>query len=331
VGRAIKSQEIERPGLQLQQYEYERTEMADKINLSWDDIRERAETIAVEIKANLGKLSYDPIIGIKLYGIPRGGIYAAQAVLQELQRLNVPCVLMEKDQPVHVYIDDIIDTGATANRYQRGNDTPFYALVDKQGRDIKLNKWISFPWERMTNDDGPVENIRRLLEFIGEDLNRDGLKETPERVIKSFGKLFGGYEQVPEDVIKVFDDRCDEMVIVKDIEFFSTCEHHMLPFHGKAHIAYIPDGKVIGVSKLVRILEIYSRRLQIQERICQQVTQAIDSLLKPHGAACVLEAQHFCMTARGVEKQNSIMVTSSLTGVFRDKPEARSEFMSMIK
>ena len=142
--------------------------------------------------------------------------------------------------------------------------------------------------------------------------------------------MFGGYKQKPADVIKVFDDDCDEMVLVKDIEFFSNCEHHMLPFSGKAHIAYIPNGKVIGVSKLVRILEIYTRRLQIQERICQQVTEAIQGMLNPLGAACVLEATHNCMTSRGVEKQHSIMVTSSLTGVFKDRSEVRNEFISMI-
>ncbi|GAG88950.1 unnamed protein product, partial [marine sediment metagenome] len=143
---------------------------------------------------------------------------------------------------------------------------------------------------------------------------REGLKETPKRVSKSFAKLYGGYAMKASDHMKTFSDGvCDEMVIVKDIEFFSTCEHHMLPFFGRAHIAYIPNKKVIGVSKLVRILEVYARRLQIQERICQQVTEALDTNLSPLGSACVLEAQHFCMTARGVEKQHSIMVTSSLT------------------
>ncbi len=131
--------------------------------------------------------------------------------------------------------------------------------------------------------------------------------------------------------MKTFEDgSCDEVVLLKDIEFVSHCEHHMLPFLGKAHIAYIPNGKVLGVSKLARLLEIYSRRLQIQERLCQQITTALDEHLKPLGSACVIEAQHLCMVARGVQKQNSVMVTSSLTGVFRDKGEARSELLDMI-
>ena len=121
------------------------------------------------------------------------------------------------------------------------------------------------------------------------------------------------------------------MVILKNIEFYSTCEHHMLPFYGKAHIAYIPDKKIIGISKLARILEIYARRLQIQERLCQQVTEVIDGMIKPKGSACILEAWHFCIAGRGIEKQNSILVTSSLTGAFKESAKTRSELMNMIK
>jgi GTP cyclohydrolase I len=183
----------------------------------------------------------------------------------------------------------------------------------------------------MTNQTGVEENIRRILEYIGEDTSRDGLLETPKRVIASYQKLFGGYAVNPKDIIKVFDDTCDEMVILKNVEFYSTCEHHMLPFYGKAHIAYLPNRKVMGISKLARILEIYARRLQIQERLCRQVTEMIDTFLAPKGSACILEAQHFCMTSRGVEKQNSIMVTSSLTGNFKTNQETRAEFMKLIK
>lgn len=177
-----------------------------------------------------------------------------------------------------------------------------------------------------------LTGIDGIIRLIGDSPIREGLLETPLRVIKSFDKLYGGYDQNVEDVVKVFEDGCcDEMVLLKDIEFYSTCEHHMLPFFGQAHIAYIPDKKVIGVSKLARILEIYSRRLQIQERICQQVTTALDKVLNPIGSACILEAQHFCMTARGVEKQKSIMVTSSLTGEFRENANTRSELLTLIK
>lgn len=177
-----------------------------------------------------------------------------------------------------------------------------------------------------------VQDIKNLIEYLGDDPNREGLQDTPKRVIISYDHLFSGYGQRVEDVLKVFeDDTSDQMILLKEIEFYSTCEHHMLPFFGKAHIAYIPNGKVVGISKLARILEIFSRRLQIQERLAQNVTEALMSHLNPLGAACLLEAQHFCMTSRGVQKQNSIMVTSSLEGVFRENASVKTEFLALIK
>ena len=174
-------------------------------------------------------------------------------------------------------------------------------------------------------------HIKALLEYIGENPNREGLLETPKRIRKSWDKLFGGYKKDPKELLKTFDkETYDQMVVLKDIEFYSTCEHHFLVFSGKAHIAYIPNKKVIGVSKLARLLEIYARRAQIQERIGEQVTTFLMKELKAKGAACVLEAQHMCMTSRGVEKQNAKMVTSSLKGAFLKEPETRQEFFSMI-
>jgi len=175
---------------------------------------------------------------------------------------------------------------------------------------------------------------KNILDFIGDDCERQGLKETPDRIIKSYKTLFCGYKRNPAEVFKIFDleEEYDEMVLLKNVEFYSFCEHHFLPFFGKAHIAYIPEGpdKVVGVSKLARLLEIYSRRLQIQERIGKQITSDLVKYLNPKGAGCILEAQHFCMMARGVEKQNSILVTSSLTGCFKNL-ETRTEFLSLIK
>jgi GTP cyclohydrolase IA len=179
--------------------------------------------------------------------------------------------------------------------------------------------------------DASVLAIKSILKYIGDDPRRDGLFETPTRVVKSWEEIYAGYKQYPEDVITTFEDDCDEVVIVKDIEFSSMCEHHMLPFIGKAHIGYIPDGKVLGLSKMPRILDIYAKRLQIQERICQQVTKALDKYVKPIGSACVIEAVHMCMSCRGVKKQHSKAITSSLTGAFKTDPAARQEFMGMIK
>lgn len=173
--------------------------------------------------------------------------------------------------------------------------------------------------------------IKDMLVYLGEDPARDGLRDTPLRVIQSWQELFSGYNQNPEDVFTMFDEPCDEMVTVS-AEFFSTCEHHMLPFFGTAHIGYVPHGgKVIGASKLVRLLEVFSRRLQIQERICREVTAALMKHLKPLGAACVIEAKHLCMAARGVQKQHSVMRSSSMVGVFRDLPQVRAEFLSLVK
>ena len=176
-----------------------------------------------------------------------------------------------------------------------------------------------------------LDAIHILLEFIGEDPDREGLRETPKRVIDSYAELFSGYHIDPASVLKTFEDgACDEMVVLKGINFSSMCEHHMLPFLGVAHIGYVPDKRIVGISKLARLLEVFSRRLQVQERLTVQVTKALDEHLKPLGSACVIEATHLCMVCRGVQK-TATMVTSSLTGVFRDEPSARAEFLSIVR
>lgn len=170
--------------------------------------------------------------------------------------------------------------------------------------------------------------IRALFEHIGEDPEREGLKDTPKRVVAAYEKLFGGYKQNPENVLTVFGDELyDEMIVVKDIEFFSMCEHHVLPFFGRAHIGYIPDGKIIGLSKLPRLVEIFSRRLQNQERLTNQIARGLQDILKPKGVGVILEAKHFCMMARGVEKQNSEVITSALLGLFKKELNTRNEFL----
>jgi len=183
----------------------------------------------------------------------------------------------------------------------------------------------------LTNKDDIEYFLTEIIQYIGEDPYREGLIDTPERIMKSWGKLFGGYKQKPEDFLTVFEDgKCDEMVILRDIEFYSTCEHHFLPFFGKCHIAYIPDKKVIGVSKLARIMEMFARRLQIQERMTNQIANCIEDILQPKGIMIICEAQHFCMTSRGVEKQNSKMITSAIRGVF-ENIEVRNEFLILLR
>jgi len=178
-----------------------------------------------------------------------------------------------------------------------------------------------------------IEKItHELLTEIGEDPQREGLARTPHRVAKAWKFIAKGYDQKLDDVLNdaIFEDECSEMVVVRDIEFFSMCEHHMLPFFGKAHVAYIPRGRVIGLSKIPRILEMYSRRLQIQERITHQLAEALNDLLDPAGVAVVLEGRHLCMQMRGVEKQNSFATTSAMLGEFHDEAETRAEFLSII-
>ena len=182
------------------------------------------------------------------------------------------------------------------------------------------------------NDFHGHELIRRLIEFIGDDPTREGVLDTPKRVVKSYKELFGGYWKSPEAVLGTTFEGSgyDQMVICKDIEFYSTCEHHLITFMGKVHIGYVPGKRVVGLSKLARLVEVFARRLQIQEKMTQQIADAIWKVLKPKGVMVVVEAKHLCMCGRGVQKQHSSMVTSSIKGVF-NRPEARAEFMTLIK
>ena len=173
--------------------------------------------------------------------------------------------------------------------------------------------------------------VRREIELLGEDVERQGLKKTPLRVAKAMTWLTRGYEMDVVEVVgdAVFEEDHHSMVMVRDIELYSMCEHHMLPFFGKAHIAYIPDGRIIGLSKLPRIVEMYARRLQVQERLTEQIASAIEDVLKPVGVGVVIEAYHLCMMMRGVEKQNSKTITSALHGAFRDDAKTRDEFLRL--
>jgi GTP cyclohydrolase I len=173
--------------------------------------------------------------------------------------------------------------------------------------------------------------IAEILKEIGEDPDREGLKDTPRRVAKSYEKLFGGYKKDSKELVTEFEgEDYDEMIICKAIDFYSTCEHHMLPFFGKAHVGYLPNKKIIGISKLPRIVEIFARRMQNQERLTMQVARSIDKLLNPKGVGIVIEAQHLCMMCRGVEKQNTVITTSSFTKAFRTSEKTRSEFLKLI-
>ncbi|HEY7362868.1 MAG TPA: GTP cyclohydrolase I FolE [Methylomirabilota bacterium] len=186
----------------------------------------------------------------------------------------------------------------------------------------------------MNRTDGAIARlVDQLLKELGEDTFREGLERTPERVEKALRFLTGGYHMKVEDVFNeaLFVEDYDEMVVVKDIDYFSLCEHHLIPFFGKAHIAYMPRKKIVGLSKIPRLVEMFARRLQVQERLTTQIANTLNEVLQPRGVAVVMEAVHLCMIMRGVEKQNSKAVTSAMLGAFRDRPETRAEFMELIK
>lgn len=174
--------------------------------------------------------------------------------------------------------------------------------------------------------------IERFFRYIGEDPNREGLQVTPNRVIRSWKELYSGYSQGPKDILKTgfVDGKCDELVVLKDIDFYSICEHHIMPFIGKCHIGYLPRKKIVGISKLARLVNCYSRRLQIQERMTSQIADALMKHLRPRGCMVIVEAQHLCMSMRGVRAQNSIMTTQAIRGIFK-KRTVRDEFISAVK
>ncbi|ACE91244.1 GTP cyclohydrolase 1 [Rhizobium phaseoli] len=178
------------------------------------------------------------------------------------------------------------------------------------------------------------EAVRVLLRWAGDDPTREGLIETPSRVAKAYRELFAGYDMAPEDVLgRTFEEVAgyDDMVLVKDIPFYSHCEHHMVPIIGKAHVAYMPDGRVLGLSKIARVVEIYGRRLQTQETMTAQIARAIDDTLQPRGVAVMIEAEHMCMAMRGVQKQGSTTLTTTFTGTFKTEPADQARFMNMVR
>ena len=193
-------------------------------------------------------------------------------------------------------------------------------------------RWWRWRWWKRWCASAMIDQIRTILTEIGEDPSRDGLVSTPKRVDQALRFLTSGYRMNADELLNraLFDVAYDEMVIVRDIELFSLCEHHLLPFFGKCHVAYIPNGRIIGLSKIPRLVDMYARRLQVQERLTMQIAETIDKKIKPRGVAVVIEAQHLCMIMRGVEKQNSVAVTSSMLGAFKDNQNTRNEFLNLV-
>ncbi len=199
--------------------------------------------------------------------------------------------------------------------------------------DRKMNETAEIILRDKAGSEDIAGMVRRMLESLGEDPGREGLRRTPERFEKALRFLTSGYRQDPEKLLNgaMFSVAYDEMVVVKDIEVYSLCEHHLLPFFGKCHVAYIPNKKVVGLSKIARLVNMYARRLQIQERLTNQIARAIEEKLSPQGVGVIIEARHLCMVMRGVEKQNSQAVTSAMLGVFRENKQTRDEFLSLVR
>ena len=281
--------------------------------IDWDQCRERLLT-NIEYK-----LRSDDIV----YGVPRGGQHVA-AMLASRYKIT------DDADAATVFVDDIIDSGKTCQDYKNKFGRQFYALVDKRLDADREAGFVVFPWEKARNDSGVDDNVRRLLQYIGEDPDREGLIETPQRVVSALRELTCGYRDDPASILaKRFSDTTDEMIAVTDIEVWSMCEHHMLPFHGKAHVAYVPNDQVVGLSKIARLVDCFARRLQIQERLTQQIAEALMTHVQPKGAAVVIEATHLCMAMRGVNKP-SRMSTSALLGCMRETGP-RQEFFSLCK
>lgn len=267
-----------------------------------------------------------------LYPIPNGGIPAALAVYAAgLGKYKI----VDKPEDADVFIDDIIDTGATMEQWcDKYPGVPFFALIDKVSHPQQYgNEWIVFPWEGDA-ETGIENNIIRLLQYVGEDATRGGLLETPKRVAKAWSHWTKGYDVNIPELLKVFEDGADnynQMVVVKDIPIYSHCEHHLAPIFGTATIAYIPNGKIVGLSKLSRLADAFARRLQVQERLTSQIADALNEHLQPLGVAVYLNCRHMCMESRGICQQGHSTITTALRGVIYEDESARAEFLQYCK
>jgi len=281
----------------------------DKTKLSWNDVARMADNLKAVIAQKVPRP--------KVYPVPRGGIYAA---------LLLGFEIVDSPDKANVIVDDLIDSGSTKAQHEvLYPDKPFYALLTKAHDDL----WIEFPWERNQRNphESVTDNVSRILQYLGEDVSREGLLETPKRYIKAMEEFLSP----PEFNMTTFQADSQDMIIVDNITFESMCEHHLFPFHGVGHIGYIPTDKMVGISKIPRTLELFSRRLQNQERIGSQVADHLMHHLQPKGVIVILEAAHMCMCMRGVRKPGAMTKTSALRGLFCTDSDLRNEFLQLIK
>lgn len=268
-----------------------------------------------------------------VYPIPRGGVpvvYALQQALKDGYRMLV----VDTPEEAEIFIDDLVDSGETKRYYMQKYRKPFFSLIEKGQNAYYKDKWIVFPWEKENEESGIEDNIRRLLQYVGEDPNRGGLLETPKRVAKAWAHWTSGYNKSAGEILKVFEDGAenyDQMVVVRDLPIYSHCEHHLAAIIGTASIAYIPNGRIVGLSKLSRLAEMFARRLQVQERLTNQIADALVEHLSPIGVGVIIRARHLCMESRGICQQGHHTVTTALRGAILDDAQARSEFLKLVE
>lgn len=264
---------------------------------------------------------------LKIYGVPRGGIPAAFAVSK-----YTGGTVIDNPAQADLIVDDIYGSGATRARYQeRYAHIPFEVLFDKRKSEW-AGRWLVLPWEVGDTDSSATDIVSRLLEYIGEDPTREGLRETPQRVLKAWKEWATGYDQDPANILKSFEDGardCNELVIVHNIPVVSKCEHHLADVIGHAHVGYIPSGRIVGLSKLARLVDVYARRLQVQERMTIQVANALMEHLQPLGVGVLVRAAHACISTRGVKIHGSVTTTSAMRGALLEQSAARKEFIDL--
>lgn len=291
--------------------------------VTWDDLNTEADRIAETWR---GKVH-------SVFGIPTGGVPVALLVAQ---RLGVPMASEYIMGTGTLIVDDLIDTGATMSAYS-GTDLTDAAFRKpwsprKYANDARtIDDWLWFPWEHDEGD--PHDAVTRILQFIGEDPTRDGLLETPKRVCKAMKEMTAGYQLDAGEILsKTFDVDHDDLIVLRGVSYWSLCEHHMLPFQGKVTVGYIPNkgARVVGLSKMARLVECFSKRLQVQERMTNQIAQAIEDHLDPLGVGVVVTGSHSCMSARGIQKDGT-MVTSCLMGKMKTDAALRAEFLDLAK
>ena len=304
--------------------------MNKKSVLNMLDVQNRAGHVAARL------IAQDSVISrgsrpTNLYGIPRGGIVPAFAVARALTQRGHNTVVVDQIDKADAFIDDIIDSGTTYKRYkERYPNTPFFALVNKLDADSKLG-WVVFPWENNNGkDEGIEDNVRRILQHVDPSPDREGIADTPKRVARAWKQWASGYDKDAAEILKVFEDGAsnyNEFVLVRDIPVYSKCEHHLADIFGTADVAYVPNGKIVGLSKLSRLVDMYARRLQVQERLTVEIAEALNTHLSPHGVAVRLRCRHMCMESRGICQQGHSTVTLATHGTLSEGP-LRAEFLA---